>query len=102
MPYIDEGTCSLDLLENASGYFDLNLAAARSIIKGVALATSKWRTAAKKVGARSAEIDRMSSAFEHDCRLGKGAIYATNRALVPGFPRRFWATIRPEPVRPMS
>ena len=66
MPYIDEGTCSLDLLENASGYFDLNLAAARSIIKEVALATSKWRTVAKKVGARSAEIDRMSSAFEHD------------------------------------
>jgi serine/threonine-protein kinase HipA len=63
---LDEGTCSLDLLENASGYFDLNLPAARTIIKEVALATSKWRTVAKKVGARSAEIDRMSSAFEHD------------------------------------
>jgi hypothetical protein len=63
---LDEGTCSLELLENASGYFDLNLAAARTIIKEVALATSKWRTVAKKVRARSAEIDRMSSAFEHD------------------------------------
>ena len=63
---LDEGTCSLDLLENASGYFDLNLPAARTIIKEVALATSKWRTVAKKVGARSAEIHRMSSAFEHD------------------------------------
>jgi hypothetical protein len=30
-----------------------------------ALATSKWRTVAKKVGAGSAEIERMSSAFEH-------------------------------------
>jgi serine/threonine-protein kinase HipA len=38
---LDEGTCSLDLLESASEYFDLSLAAARGIIKEVALATSK-------------------------------------------------------------
>jgi serine/threonine-protein kinase HipA len=63
---LDEGTCSLDLLENASEYFNLNLAAARVIIKEVALTTSTWRTVAKKVGAPSPEIDRMSSAFEHD------------------------------------
>jgi serine/threonine-protein kinase HipA len=63
---LDEGTCSLDLLENASEYFNLNLATARVIIKEVALATSTWRTVAKKVGASSLEIDRMSSAFEHD------------------------------------
>jgi HipA-like protein len=63
---LDDGTCSLDLLESASEYFDLNLKAARSVIKEVALATSKWRAVAKNVGARSAEIDRMSSAFEHD------------------------------------
>ena len=63
---LDEGTCSLDLLENASEYFNLNLAAARVIIKEVALATSTWRTVAKKVGASFPEIDRMSSAFEHD------------------------------------
>jgi hypothetical protein len=61
----DDGTCSLDLLESASEYFNLELKAARSLIKEVALATSKWRIVAKKVGARSAEIDRMSSAFEH-------------------------------------
>jgi serine/threonine-protein kinase HipA len=63
---LDEGTCSLDLLESASEYFNLNLAAAKGTIKEVALATSKWRTVAKKVGAPRAEIDRMSSAFEHD------------------------------------
>jgi serine/threonine-protein kinase HipA len=63
---LDEGTCSLDLLESASEYFDLNLAAARTIVKEVALATSKWRTVAKKVGARSPEIERMASAFEHE------------------------------------
>jgi serine/threonine-protein kinase HipA len=63
---LDDGTCSLDLLESASEYFNLKLKAARLLIKEVALATSKWRVVAKKVGARSAEIDRMSSAFEHD------------------------------------
>ena len=63
---LDEGTCSVDLLESASDYFDLNLAGARSIIKEVALATSKWRTVAKKVGARSTEIHRLASAFEHE------------------------------------
>jgi serine/threonine-protein kinase HipA len=63
---LDEGTCSLDLLESASEYFDLSLAAARGIIKEVALATSKWREVAKKAGAPRAEIDRMSTAFEHD------------------------------------
>jgi Transposase DDE domain len=35
-------------------------------IKEVALATSEWREVAKKAGAPRAEIDRMSSAFEHD------------------------------------
>jgi serine/threonine-protein kinase HipA len=63
---LDEGTCSVDLRESASEYFDLSLAAAREIIKEVALATSEWREVAKKAGAPRAEIDRMSSAFEHD------------------------------------
>lgn len=63
---LDEGTCSLDLLESASEYFDLNLVEARTIIKEVASATSKWRPVAKKVGAPASEIGRMSSAFEHD------------------------------------
>jgi hypothetical protein len=35
-------------------------------IKEVALATSEWREVAKKAGAPREEIDRMSSAFEHD------------------------------------
>ena len=63
---LDEGTCSLDLLEAASGFFALTLAQARSIIKEVATVTATWRGAAKAVGARAAEIDRMASAFEHD------------------------------------
>lgn len=63
---LDEGTCSLDLLESASEYFSLAQADARAIIKEVATATSGWREIARNTGARSAEIDRMASAFEHD------------------------------------
>ncbi|MBB3312391.1 serine/threonine-protein kinase HipA [Rhizobium sp. BK196] len=63
---LDESTCSLDLLEEAAGYFALTLAQARAIIKEVATSTATWRETAKAVGARPAEINRMASAFEHD------------------------------------
>ena len=63
---LDEGTCSLDLLEAASGFFALTLAQARAVIKEVATATATWRDAAKAVGVRAADIHRMSSAFEHN------------------------------------
>ena len=63
---LDEGTCSLDLLEESSAFFALKLAQARRVIKDVATATATWREAAKVVGARSAEINRMASAFEHE------------------------------------
>lgn len=62
---LDEGTCSLDLLEEASGFFAMTLPQARKIIRQVADATATWRETATAVGARSAEINRMSSAFEH-------------------------------------
>lgn len=38
----------------------------RAIIKEVATSTATWRETAKAVGARSAEINRMASVFEHD------------------------------------
>jgi serine/threonine-protein kinase HipA len=62
---LDEGTCSIDVLEKAAGYFNLGLKAAREIIKSVATSTATWRTVAAQVGARNPEIDRMASAFEH-------------------------------------
>ena len=62
---LDEGTCSLDLLEASAGYFGLGLVSARTIIAKVAAATATWRDVARKTGARAAEIDRMASAFEH-------------------------------------
>ncbi len=40
---LDEGTCSLDLLESASGFFGLTLAQARPIIKEVATVIATWR-----------------------------------------------------------
>ncbi|PTX95855.1 type II toxin-antitoxin system HipA family toxin [Spartobacteria bacterium LR76] len=63
---LEEGTCSLDLLESAAGYFSLTLSSARGIIKEVAEAVATWRDVAKAVGARASEVSRMSSAFEHD------------------------------------
>jgi serine/threonine-protein kinase HipA len=63
---LDQSTCSLDLLEAAAEFFALTLRQARSIIKEVAAVTATWRDTAKLVGARSAEINRMASAFEHD------------------------------------
>lgn len=62
---LDEGTCSLDLVEGAAEYFGLGREAARSIIAEVAHATATWRDVARKSGARTSEIDRMASAFEH-------------------------------------
>jgi serine/threonine-protein kinase HipA len=62
---LDEGICSIDLLEAASAYYALTLVQARGIIKEVALVTAFWRDVAREVGARSAEISRMGSAFEH-------------------------------------
>jgi len=63
---LDEGTCSIDLLEAAAEYFGLGLEPARAIIKEVAIVTALWRDVAKEVGARAVEITRMASAFQHD------------------------------------
>ncbi len=63
---LDEGTCSLDLLEAACEFYALTLTQARAIIKDVASVTGTWRDVAKALGARTSEIDRMASAFEHD------------------------------------
>ncbi len=63
---LDEGTCSLDLVQSAAAYFGLPLTKAHAIIREVAAATRTWRIVAGEVGARPAEISRMASAFEHD------------------------------------
>lgn len=62
---LDEATCDLDLVKSVAGYFGLNARQAKSIIKEVALASSKWRDVAVACEARPNEIRRMESAFEH-------------------------------------
>jgi serine/threonine-protein kinase HipA len=56
---LDEGTCSVDLLETASGFFALTLAQARNVIKDVASVTATWRD----VAGRSALDQRRSTAW---------------------------------------
>ncbi len=63
---LDEGTCSIDLVESAAEYFGMRLDRAREVLREVADATKHWREVAAEVGIRSAQIDRMASAFEHD------------------------------------
>ncbi len=63
---LDEGTCSLDLVESAVGFFGLGLQDARAIIREVGAAVATWLEVAAQVGARPAEINRMATAFEHD------------------------------------
>jgi serine/threonine-protein kinase HipA len=47
-----------------AGYFELDKA--REIAAQVGNAISKWRNEAARHGLAKGEIDRMSSAFEHD------------------------------------
>jgi serine/threonine-protein kinase HipA len=63
---LDEGTCSVELLQHAAGLFGLDLKPAQAIIHEVAEITRTWRSVAGEVGARRAEMDRMASAFEHE------------------------------------
>lgn len=62
---LDEGTCSVGLLESAAAYFGLSLKVARQIIRQVADVTATWRVVAQRAGSKAREIDRMASAFEH-------------------------------------
>ncbi len=63
---LDEGTCSVELLQEAAEYFGLVAGQARPIIREVAEVTRTWQAVATEVGARRAEITRMATAFEHE------------------------------------
>ena len=66
LPFATEVVARFGLSPLAVVYYGLTLTKARVIINEVARATAIWRNIAKEVGARSAEISRMASAFEHD------------------------------------
>ena len=62
----EDETCSIELVREVAPLFGLQTADADRIISKVAQATQTWGAVAKTVGARSAEIKRMASAFEHN------------------------------------
>jgi serine/threonine-protein kinase HipA len=62
----EDTTASLAVAMEVAGYFDLEEAQARQIALQVARATSRWRDEAATQRIAKAEIDRMSSAFEHE------------------------------------
>lgn len=63
---LDEGTCSVELLQETAGYFGLGDRQSCTIIREVAEVTRTWQAVAAGVGARRVEITRMASAFEHE------------------------------------
>jgi len=62
----DDGTCDIELIRSAAGYFNLSDGAARAVISEVAEVTRTWRDVAGRLGAKASEISRIESAFEHD------------------------------------
>ena len=63
---LDDGSASLDLALSVLEYFELDEFKAKLIATEVGQAVVTWRKEAKSLGLMQAEIDRMSSAFEHD------------------------------------
>jgi serine/threonine-protein kinase HipA len=53
-------------LSRRSSYFGLTAPTMRQIAREAGRAVAKWRTEAAKLGLNSGEIDRVSSAFEHE------------------------------------
>src|SRR5580692_5954448 len=62
----DDGTASLALAMSVAKYFQLDAAKARAIAKQVGKAVSTWRNEAAQHDVGKNEIDRMTSAFEHE------------------------------------
>ena len=63
---LDDGSASLDLVLSVAEYFNLSSDRARAIIAEVARAVAPWRREAAALGISRTEIDKMSSAFDHD------------------------------------
>jgi len=63
---LDDGTASLKLAYDVAAYFELKKDEASAIAGEVGKAVSSWRKEADELGLTKQEIDRMSSAFNHD------------------------------------
>lgn len=63
---LDDPTASLELALETAEYYGLKPIEARSLAGRVACSVSGWRAEAASLKVRPREIERMSSAFEHD------------------------------------
>ena len=54
----------MELAFEVAGYFGLDLKAGRRVAAEVGKAVAGWRSVARKLGIKAAEIDRMASAFD--------------------------------------
>ena len=63
---LDDGTAALELALQVAEYFELRAEEARAIAREAGKAVSTWRSEAADLDLSVAEIDRMSSAFEHE------------------------------------
>jgi serine/threonine-protein kinase HipA len=63
---LDDGTASIELVLSVAEYFGLSSSRAREVISEVARATGTWRREAAGLGIARTEIEKMSSAFDHE------------------------------------
>jgi len=59
-------TASLEVAFGVAEYFGITKERARDIVSQVGSVVSRWREEARSMGLPNSEIDRMSSAFEHE------------------------------------
>lgn len=59
-------TASVDLAVEVVHHFDLDVKQAKKILKKMGLVVASWRDEAAKLKIKKTEIDRMSSAFDHE------------------------------------
>ena len=63
---LDDPTASLELALETAEYYGLKTGEAKSLAGQVACSVSGWRAEAASLKVPAGEIERMSSAFEHD------------------------------------
>jgi serine/threonine-protein kinase HipA len=84
----DDDTASLELALSVARHFDLDLPAARAIAHEVGTVVGAWRAIGRRVGLKSAQLDRMESAFDHeDLRAAQCAPVAV-AGNIPAVPHR--------------
>ena len=71
----EDQTASLENVFAVADYFEIDQTQANKIIAEVGKAVTKWDSVAKEFGLSRAEIDRMSTAFEHnDLKIARKTI----------------------------